>query len=576
MTRILGILTLIFFLFSQNSFAAFPRPIKADSGMVVAAEQIASDVGLEILKKGGNAIDASVATAFALAVTYPQAGNLGGGGFMLIRLADGTENFIDYRETAPKKANKNMYLDKEGNVIENLSLFSHLAVGVPGTVAGMALALEKYGTMTWQEVLEPAINLAENGFEVAGELAYKLESKRPEMTFHEATRKIFYKDSLHFSVEDSTLQDSLFAYKEGEILVQKDLAETLKRIQQLGWREFYEGETAEKIVREMKNNKGLISAEDLKTYTPIERKPVSGTYRGYKIISAPPPSSGGILLIQMLNMLETFPLDYIGHGSSEQIHHFTEVQRRAYADRSVYLGDPDFWQIPDSVLTSKTYAMERLRDLRRYKHTPSSRVKEGKIESEETTHFSIVDKFGNAVSNTYTLNGNFGSCIVAEGTGILLNNEMDDFSAKSGSANMFGLLGNEANSIAPNKRMLSSMTPTIVTKNDSLFMVIGSPGGSTIITTVLQIITNVIDFRMNIASAICARRFHHQWQPDAIFLEPGQISQDVIRNLENMAYKFIPRSKIGNAQGILINYEKNRIEGFSDPRGFGKVSFLNE
>lgn len=557
-------------MFPETSFCVFPKPVTADSGMVATAEELSSQVGLEILKQGGNAIDASVAVAFALAVTYPQAGNLGGGGFMVIRLADGTETTIDYREKAPQKATKTMFLDKLGNVIPNLSILGHLAVGVPGTVAGMFYALEKFGTMKPEQVLEPAIKLAKEGFPVGEELAVKLETYRQNLTTFEETKNIFYKNTT-FPKTDSTTFDSLVAYKKNEILKQTALANTLQRLKDFGSKDFYEGETAQKIVASMQKNKGLITLEDLKIYRAIERKPIVGTYKGYKIISMSSPSSGGILLVQMLNLLENYPLEFLGFGSSETIHYFTEVERLAYADRSFFLGDADFWKIPDSVLVSKAYAKERTKKIRRLANTSSKSVDHGIIESEQTTHFSVVDKFGNAVSNTYTLNGNFGSCAVAEGTGILLNNEMDDFSSKPDAPNLYGVIGGAANAIEPEKRMLSSMTPTIVTKNDSLFLVIGSPGGSTIITTVLQIITNVIDFKMNIAEAISERRYHHQWIPDTIFLESGAVPLDVIKSLELYGYSLTLRDFIGNAQGISVNPQTKKLEGFSDPRSFGKT-----
>jgi len=541
------------------SFAS-RRPVVAKKGMVVSASRIASEVGVQILKKGGNAVDAAVATAFALAVTYPQAGNIGGGGFMLIRLADsGKVIFIDYRERAPYKASRDMYLDEKGQVILKASTKGYLASGVPGTVAGLALALKRYGTMSLPEVMAPAIRLAEEGFVVDRFLARSFARRAKDFSQFESTAKVFLK-------KDGT------TYSEGEVFRQPDLARTLRLIAEKGPDAFYRGEIADLIVREMKRGGGLITKKDLAEYRAVVREPVVGNYRGYTVYSAPPPSSGGICLLELLNILEGYDLKGMGFGSSATISLMAEAEKLVYADRAEFLGDPDFVKMPVSGLISKKYASFLRKKISLARAMPSTKVSHGNpwmFEDEETTHFSVVDERGNAVSNTYTLNGSFGSMVVVDGAGFLLNNEMDDFSIKPGYPNIYGLVGGEANAIAPGKRMLSSMTPTIITKGGKLFMVIGSPGGSTIITTVLQVILNVIDHGMNIQQAIDAPRVHHQWLPDVLFVEPFAIPKDVKNALLKRGYKIKLRSSIGDAQGILIDQRTGEITGGSDPRGDG-------
>ncbi|MBP0021984.1 MAG: gamma-glutamyltransferase [Cyanobacteria bacterium SBLK] len=532
------------------------HPVTAENGMVATQEAIATQAGLDVLKEGGNAIDAAVTVGFTLAVTLPYAGNIGGGGFMLVHLADSQQTLaIDYREKAPKAATRDMFLDENGEADPQKSRFSHLSVGVPGTVAGLVLALEQYGTISLERALQPAIALAENGFIVTPSLATVLEFARERLTRYPATAAIFYH-------EDGT------PYQVGERLIQKDLANSLKLIAKEGIDAFYRGEIAEAIATEMANNAGLIAKEDLAAYQPAIRQPVKGTYRGYDIYSMPPPSSGGVHLIQILNLLESYPLRELGHNSAQTIHLMAESMKLAYADRSKYLGDPDFVDVPVSGLISKQYA-NRLRSQMSSSHaTPSTEIAPGNPpifwqESDETTHYSVVDKDGNAVTNTYTLNFSFGTGITVPGTGILLNNEMDDFSAKPGVPNAFGLIGGEFNAIAPEKRMLSSMTPTIVMKDGDVFLVTGSPGGSRIITTTLQIILNAIDHQMNIAEATNAPRIHHQWLPDELRIEKG-LSPDTLALLQQKGYKIVTKNAMGSTQSIMkIGH---RLAGASDPR----------
>jgi gamma-glutamyltranspeptidase / glutathione hydrolase len=530
-------------------------PVRAPKGMVASAEQNATRVGVEILKKGGNAVDAAVAVGLALAVTYPAAGNLGGGGFMVVRMADGRAVAIDYREVAPAAASRDMYLDASGDRVPGASLVGHRAAGVPGTVAGLALALEKYGTMKWRDVVEPARKLAEEGFPVSRDFARSLQMDALLKQFPES-RRIFQRDGRY--------------YREGEIFRQQELAQTLARMQEQGPREFYEGRTAELIEAEMKAGGGLISMDDLKEYKPIIREPVRGTYRGYDIISMPPPSSGGAVLIEMLNMLERRDLVEMGHNSSLKYNVLIEVMRRAFADRAQFFGDPDFVKIPLAGLLSKDYAFQRGQAIDFNRATPSSKVGHGRppgYESPETTHYSVVDAQGNAVANTYTLNGGYGSGVTVRGAGFLLNNEMDDFAAKPGSPNGFGLVQGEANAIAPRKRPLSSMTPTIVLKDGKLFMVVGSPGGPTIINTVLQVLVNVIDHRMNLRQAVEAPRVHHQWLPDSVSHEPFGLAADVLEALKKRGHKVALRPHyIGDVQAIMIDLETGERLGVSDPR----------
>lgn len=535
-----------------------PQPTHAAHGMVASAEARATEVGVAILKKGGNAVDAAVAVGMALAVTYPVAGNLGGGGFMLIRMASGEAVAIDYREVAPMLASHDMYLDAKGDPIPEASLVGSKAAGVPGTVAGLALAQQKYGKLSWREVLEPARLLAAKGFPLSYEQAYSLRTDRLLARFPES-RRIFQKDG-HF-------------YEPGDLFKQPELAATLQRLQARGPREFYEGETAQRIVEEMQQSKGLITLEDLKRYKPVERVPLTGSYRGLDIITMPPPSSGGIALIEMLNMLERFPLHDMGWNGSKTDHLILEVMKRAFADRAVHLGDPDSVKIPTAGLTSKRYAAQLATGIDLQHATPSVAIHaatSAQLESEQTTHFSIVDAQGNAVTNTYTLNGAYGCGVTVHGAGFLLNNEMDDFAAKPGKPNGYGLVQGEANAIAPGKRPLSSMTPTIILKNGKLYMVIGSPGGPTIITTVLQVILNVVDFDMNLREAIAAPRFHHQWLPDTIRYESYRFPSDVQDALKAMGHRFEERATRktywGDAEGVMIDPTTGLYLGASDPR----------
>ncbi len=517
------------------------QPVIARNGMVAAQERIAAQVGADILKAGGNAVDSAVAVGFALAVTHPQAGNIGGGGFMLIALADRKKIFaIDYRETAPAAAARDMFLDANGNVDRERARYSRTAAGVPGTVAGLLYALDHYGTMPLDRVLAPAITLAEEGFPVPYGLAFAL-SKNHERFARDPSSTAYFEHA------------GGAAYQAGEVLRQPDLAKTLRTIRDSGVSGFYEGRIAELIAAEMKEGGGLITLEDLKNYRPIEREPVRGTYLGYEIASMPPPSSGGAHVIQMLNILEGYDLKKLGQNTADTIHRLVEAMRRAYADRAKFLGDPDFVKIPLAGIVSKAYAAQLREGIDLTRATRSADVSAGKPpypEGENTTHFSVVDKAGNAVSNTYTLNLAFGSGYSVDGAGFLLNNEMDDFSAKPGAPNAFGLIGEEANAIAPGKRPLSSMAPTIVLKDGIPYLVTGSPGGSTIITVVLQEILNALAFDMNVAEATAAPRIHHQWQPDVVISERG-ISDDTLRILEARGF-ILPKNADGTYQHRIL------------------------
>ncbi|MFZ6711647.1 gamma-glutamyltransferase [Undibacterium sp. TC9W] len=528
-------------------------PVYAKSGMVATEQALASQVGLDILKRGGNAVDAAVAVGFALAVVLPNAGNIGGGGFMIIHDSkSGKDIALDFRELAPEKASRDMYLDAKGNVISGKSLYSHLAVGIPGTVAGMDLALRKYGSMKWKDVIAPAIRLAEQGFEISPHLAELIDSSKNQLGKWPASRAIFFKDGKPMLA--------------GERLLQKDLAQSLRLIAEQGPAAFYEGAVAKKIVAEMQQHEGLISASDLKNYKAVERIPVRGNYRGYEVVSMPPPSSGGVHIIQMLNMLEHYPLKEQGANSAQTLHQLSEVMKLAYADRSEFLGDPDYYKVPLKGLTSRAYADELVKKIQPDRATPSAEIKPGKplpYESDQTTHYSVADKFGNIVATTYTLNLNFGSGIVATGTGIVLNNEMDDFSVKAGVPNAFGLLGGDANAVQGWKRPLSSMSPTIVLKDGKPFLVTGSPGGSRIITTTLQTILNVIDHDMNVAEATISPRIHQQWLPDQLRFEKG-ISMDTLRLLEQKGQVLRPAATLGKTQTIQI--VPQGFAGYSDPR----------
>ena len=534
-------------------------PVGGQNGMVVTGEPLASQVGLDVLKNGGNAVDAAVAIGFAQAVTLPKAGNIGGGGFMVIYLAKTGETItIDFRETAPAKAHRDLFLNKDGDVDENLSRYSHLSAGVPGTVSGLAFALKKYGTQPLSKTLAPAIRLAEKGFTVSPRFARDLSSRKNRFQKWPASAKAFLKP-------DGSV------YQFGERFTQPDLANTLKSIQKNGPDAFYKGDIADLIVREMEQHNGLITQADLAAYQPVIREPMSGTYRDYDILSMPPPSSGGIHIVQILNILEGFDLKTHGHNSAATLHRMAEAMKYAYADRSKYLGDPDFVNIPIQGLTSKQYAEKLRQQITLDRPTPSTDIGPGRppgYESGETTHYSVIDKHGNAVAVTYTINFSYGSGIVVDGAGFLLNNEMDDFSSKPGVPNAYGLIGGEANAIEPNKRMLSSMSPTIVLKNGKPILITGSPGGSRIITTTLQIILNVIDHGMNIQEAVNAVRIHHQWLPDELRVEPG-LSPDTIHLLKNMGHTVAIKATMGSAASILINQETNMYYGASDPRREG-------
>ncbi|MDY0080926.1 MAG: gamma-glutamyltransferase [Ignavibacteriales bacterium] len=551
--------SLLFLVIFCGSLLANSHPVQGKNGMVVTAQELATKVGLHILKKGGNAIDAAVAVGFALAVTYPAAGNLGGGGYMVIRKSDGTCTTLDYRERAPMKAFRDMYLDAMGNHQPILSEEGVTSSGVPGSVAGLIYALEKYGTMKLSEVIQPAINLATDGFSLSNSDARIINSNFKNWQKYESSGKIFLNNGEK--------------YQEGEIFKQKDLGKTLGLIKKFGKDGFYKGETAKLIVEQMTKDGGYMTLEDLENYKVIEREPLRGTYKGYEIVSMPPSSSGGTALIQMLNILENTDLAKLGWGSSEYYHYLVETMRRVYADRSKHLGDPEYYDVPLKQLISKEYARERFSSIKEVS-SRSSEVLPGEVsglyESEETTHYSIYDKSGNAVSVTTTINSSFGSNVVVEGAGFLLNNEMDDFSSKPGVPNQFGLLGSEANSIEPGKRMLSSMTPTIVLKENEPYLVVGSPGGSTIMTVVLQVILNCIDFGMSIRDANDAPRIHHQWYPDEIWYEKFGLSNDVMENMQRKGHIFAKKTRtLGLVEGIMIDKKAGIISGATDKRGYG-------
>ncbi len=529
-----------------------------DKGMVVSAHPLASEAGAKILKLGGNAFDAAIATQFALAVVYPQAGNIGGGGFLIGVKNNGEKIALDYRETAPKNASKDMYLDKNGKANTDLSQNGRLSVGVPGSVSGMYFTHQKYGKLSMPELIQPAIDLAENGFALTEIEANLLNASKEKFLKHNSHQTAFTKET---------------PWKQGDILVQKELANTLKSIQKNGEKAFYEGKNAQLLVDEMKRGNGIISLEDLKNYKTKERKALSFDYKNHDVISMPLPSSGGPLLVQMLKMSSFENLAKYEHNSPEALQIMIEAERRAYADRAEYMGDPDFITNQTEMLISDEYLKNRWKNFSFEKATPSSEV--GKImnqpkESEQTTHLSIIDKFGNAVSVTTTLNGLYGSKVVVKGGGYFLNNEMDDFSVKPGIPNMYGAVGGEANSIAPNKRMLSSMTPTIVLKNGKPFIVVGTPGGTTIPTSVYQSIVNAIDFKLSPNFVINAPKFHHQWLPEVIFVEKN-FPQTTLKALEQKNYKFEKRSSIGRTEMIIIN-EKGNATAVADGRGDDSVA----
>lgn len=540
--------------------AEAPDPVRSKNGMVVSASTLASKVGIQILKKGGNAVDAAVAVGFALAVTYPSAGNIGGGGFMVIHLKDGRNVTIDYREKAPRNSTSEMYYNEKGNVDAEKIQKGVLSAGVPGSVAGLIYALEKYGTMKLEDVIQPAINLAEDGFPLEYRLAQSIQSSLGDFKKYESSMKIFSQNGL--------------PYLEGDIFKQYDLASTLKQIKEKGKDGFYKGKVAELIVEQCKKLGGIISKDDLENYQPVERQPILGSYKGYEIVSMGPPSAGGIGLIQLLNILENFRFTKNEWGSSKYIHTLVEAMKFVFADRSVHLGDEDFYPVPKEWLISKNYARELFSKIFD-SAIPSEKIIPGSPklykESKETTHYSIYDGMGNAVSTTTTINSSYGSKLVVDGAGFLLNNEMDDFSVKPGVANQFGLIGSHANSIEASKRMLSSMTPTIILKDGNPYLIIGSPGGSTILTVVLQVILNCLEFNMDIQEAINQPRIHHQWLPDKIDYEEFGMTLDVKNNLIDKGHKIGEMKVLGRVEGILIDKEKNIIYGATDSRGYGSA-----
>jgi gamma-glutamyltranspeptidase/glutathione hydrolase len=550
-------------LFSENvspvAFAASREPVRARHGMVASTNEIASRVGVDIMKRGGNAIDAAIAVAFALAVTHPAAGNLGGGGFMMIRLKNGKATAIDYREMAPAAATRNIYLDKNGNLIEGEggSLVGYRAAGVPGTVRGMELALKRYGSgkLSWAQLIEPARRLA-NGFTVSHSLARSLRGSNDYLSQYPETKRIYLKGGQF--------------YNEGETFRQPDLAATFARLQRSGANEFYAGQTAKLIVADMQRHNGLITLADMANYVAKERDPVRGQYRGYEVISMPPPSSGGAVLIEMLNILEGYDLRKLDAASADRYHLMTEAMRRAFADRAEFMGDSDFVKVPVAGLIDKAYAAKLRSTINAERASTSVEVSAGQptgYESEETTHFTIVDSEGNAVANTYTLNNSYGSAAVAKGTGIILNDEMDDFAAKPGTPNLYGLIQGERNAVAPRKRPLSAMTPTFVlSKDGSLWFTVGSPGGPTIINTALCVITNVIDYDMNIQQAIDFPRIHHQWLPDELVFEPYGLSGDTQKVLVGFGHKLARPRYLGDAEGIMIDGKTGLRLGATDPR----------
>lgn len=526
--------------------------VLAKNGMVVSARQEASKIGVEVLKKGGNAFDAMVATELALAVSYPSAGNIGGGGFMVFRKSDGTTGALDYRERAPINSTSDMYLDENNNIIEGLSMIGGLAVGVPGTIAGVFEAHEKYGSLDIDELINPVIDLARNGVIVTENQKNRINENRKYFQLANKTKILFDND-----------------FKTNDTIKYPNLASTLEKIMINGRDEFYKGETAKKLVEFIQNNGGIISMQDLEAYEPVWRDPIIFNYEGLKIISMSPPSSGGICINQIMKMIEPYDLVNYGHNSSDYIKLLVEAERRSFADRSHFLGDPDFIKIPVKKLTNKEYLVSRMNDFSFNQPTDSNNIGYGDIqviESDETTHYSIVDQYGNALAVTTTLNGTFGSKLYSNELGFFLNNEMDDFSSKPGYPNMYGLIGGEANKIEPKKRMLSSMTPTIVEKNGELYMTLGTPGGSTIITSVVQTILNVHEFNMTMQEAVNSPRFHHQWKPDSIRIESDYFDSKVKDELLKSGYRLTDKGSIGRVDGILVKKGKT-LEGGADKRG---------
>jgi len=553
---ILTVLILTALILIPDSWSASREPVRGASGMVVSSHQLASEVGVEILKQGGNAVDAAVAVGYALAVVFPTAGNLGGGGFMVIRFPDSQATTIDFREVAPQQAHRDMYLDENGNIIPNLSTTGYLASGVPGSVAGLNFALEKYGRLPLKKILAPALRLAKKGFPVDYKFHQDLVRLAGEFRKYPASAKKFLKNGKPYQV--------------GELFVQKDLARTLTIISKQGSAGFYAGPIAELIEKDMQKHQGLITKADLANYRPQERPPLRGTYRDYELISMGPPSSGGIAIIQFLNILESFNLEQIGFNSSLYLHLVTEALRRVFADRATHLGDPDFWEVPVSGLISKTYATGLREKINFFSATLSQQVTAGEPfhgEGHETTHYSVVDQNKMCVAVTTTLNSGYGSLVVIEKAGFLMNNEMDDFSIKPAAPNLYGLIGNEANAIAPGKRMLSSMSPTIVVKNNLPFLVLGAMGGPAIITSVAQTILNVIDFKMTIQEAIDAPKIHHQWLPDMIFYEKFGIPKDVLENLARKGHHLAVRRKMhSETNAIMICPRSGTLLGGADSR----------
>lgn len=549
----------------KPTLAATREPVRGRSAMVASQHELASRIGIDIIKKGGNAVDAAIAVGLTLAVVYPEAGNIGGGGFMMIRFRDGRTAAIDYREMAPAAASRDIFVDKDGNLIrgEGGSTIGYRASGVPGTLAGFDLAYKKYGSgkITWRELVEPARLLAQNGYVLTNRLASLLVAFKEHLATYPDSNRIFLNNGNY--------------YKEGDLFKQPDLAATLGRISSQGAREFYNGKTAQLIAQDMAANKGLITLDDLKNYVAKERTPLKGNYRGYEIITMPPPSSGGLVMLEVLNMLEVYDLRSMGHNSASKYHLYTEASRRAFADRSEYMADPDFADVPAGVLIDKEYASRRRATIDLKNATPSSQLKPGEIVrvgGNDTTHYTVIDAAGNVVSNTYTINDLYGSRVTAKGTGVLLNDEMDDFAARPGKPNLYGLIQGERNKVEPRKRPLSSMTPTIVLKKDgSVWFALGARGGPRIISAVMQSMINVIDFDMDLQVAIDAPRIHHQWFPDEISYEQYGLSPDTMSILNGFGHKFASKpGNIASATGIMIDNEGVRL-GAIDSRSDGEA-----